>query len=118
PLRRDACEAAHVFTRADAPFTTPAEDLRGGFADVLDHVADAAAEMGMHDGSSDDAQDLLRRADDGLRALEKRVDGHHGPIQTAAGLASLLLPTRKAIAELRGVPTVERPAQPQPNGYR
>lgn len=118
PHLRELTEAAYVITHEHAPFTTPDEDLRGEFADVLDHVADAAAEMGMHDGSSDDAQDLLRRADDGLRALEKRVDGHHGPIQTAAGLASLLLPTRKAIAELRGVPTVERPAQPQPNGYR
>ncbi|MPY85262.1 MAG: FUSC family protein [Actinophytocola sp.] len=102
PHLREITEAAYVTASERPLFGYPDPESRRALAGVFDELAEAITQRGQPGGSIDAARDALTRADEALRELEDRIfaDGDVR-LDTAVGLASMLLPTSKATAELR-----------------
>lgn len=102
PHLREITEAAYVTASERPLFGYPDPRSRRELAGVFDNLAEAITQRGQLGGSIEAAREALARADEALRELEDRIvtDGEVR-FDTAVGLASMLLPTAKATAELR-----------------
>jgi len=102
PHLREITEAAYETARERPLFGYPDPESRRALAAVFDDLAKAIAQRGQPGGSIEAAREALARADEALRELEHRIfDDGHVRVDTAVGLASMLLPASKATAELR-----------------
>jgi len=102
PHLREITEAAYETARERPLFGYPDPESRRALAGVFEDLAEVITQRGQQGGSIEAARDALARADEAVRELEDRLfnDGHVR-VDTAAGLASMLLPASKATAALR-----------------
>lgn len=101
PHLRELAEAVRAVEAGDGPLDYPEEGAHAEFAQVLEELAVAVRLIAEHRHRPDEVAEILERARDRLDALDAQVRA--GAPDTAGvlvGLASMTLPTRRAMRAL------------------
>jgi uncharacterized membrane protein YgaE (UPF0421/DUF939 family) len=101
PYLRELAEAVRAVEDGDGPLDYPEETARAEFSQVLEGLAVAVRLIAGHRHDADEVAEVLDRARERLDALDAQVRaGVPHAAGVLLGLASLTLPTRRAIHAL------------------